>query len=532
MISISQTFQFAPERVPTEQTVQIPPSATLRSALSRAIRGSEGNHAEQAPAQNEELFGWYWMQYAKKFSMTKGKDVGSRHVGPASDLDDQLELRHYRFNELYDEDAFRKYMSALENTSGDRLAAYSFLLHISVAFLLPPAELERLLSVYGFPALHVKNLFHLSLYAVLNELRNAQDRMERNPFQEIEALYKEALTIISSEKPETGGRAAYSSKQEREAFSWESTRAIRTYLFHEQDLTPWNMLTLVSRHSEVFDRQHHRLLAEHRKCVQLFSILYASRSRDGQMPAETEYSLHQFLSDFRKKQDPKHINEDLYQIILKKRRHPTREAMLILWLYSYCFLFQPDVYVPAGFGDSDPLEKYEEYLIHPGAAYEPMKCPFQDFIFHDDANTGGSDGLVEHFHIFEYLSDPYDPVSPLCDHSNEQPFEARDSFLGEEMIAYLNGRLRDYTWPQLDKRRGFDRTILCLSGFSISGCAGPRPEVTFCGQRVSYDRKEWKKLEGTIPFPLFLITKLLREIKAQAGKPDYFPLECSLYEYI
>ena len=46
------------------------------------------------------------------------------------------------------------------------------------------------------------------------------------------------------------------------------------------------------------------------------------------------------------------------------------------------------------------------------------------------------------------------------------------------------------------------------------------------------DKDELGEMKGMIPFPLFLITKLLREIKAQAGKPDYFPLECSLYEYI
>lgn len=96
--------------------------------------------------------------------------------------------------------------------------------------------------------------------------------------------------------------------------------------------------------TEFYNLRHRRLLAEHKRLVNLFSSLYIHRWNWEEN--DKKYSLYKFLAAFCKVFEDRRLSDHIYWYVVKRGCHPTREFMIVLWIYAYCFLFCPEVSTP------------------------------------------------------------------------------------------------------------------------------------------------------------------------------------------
>jgi len=497
------------------------------SLYTAAVKGLCGNGYYTYRPFAQELFKWYKERYLDKFLMPKGRSGGSRTVD--SQKQEKPDKKSgYRFDRLYEEHTFLKYLTAEPEITG--ASARDFLLHVSVAFLLPPSQVDELLSFYGFLPLHVRNIHHLAIYAVLEEMNRSGNSSE-NPFNDIQNLYEQACQIISGSYSERSVGENDFPMDAQMVLEKNSTRYIQNYLFGEHTLSKENMLCFVERNADIFDRRHHRLLAEHRKCTALFSKLYDTKAADD-WNEEPAYNLYHFLSELclnlGKKRSPNDIQksgrryqENLIGIVMKENRQPTREIMIILWIYSYCFQFMPDIAVPAAFAKLDPLKNYEKYVGN-DEKYLFQHYPFQDYM----DLVGESRANMNVLHVLRYLADRTDKASPLpADFVKEH---AALDFDGTEMIAFINFKLQGYSWSQLNRKKPFDSVILQLRNLKVHlSSQDSISEAVYHGERVAWGQN---MITGNVPIPLTFITEILLSLKTEMG--GEFPLSCKLYEYI
>lgn len=462
----------------------------------------------------KELFQWYENRYHNRFRMIMGRSGGNRTVDGQQGSNKKT---GYRFDELYEEHTFLGYLTGehrIESTN-----ARDFILHVSVAFLLPPTQVDELLSFYGLPLLHVRNIHHLAIYTVLNDLNCSEDTTE-NPFDSIRNLYEQACQIAFTSTNRPSGSKDGLLTDQQMILEQNSTRYLQGYLFEKHALSRENMLLFIAHYANIFDRRHHRLLAEHRKCAALFFKLYDTRGKED-WSEEPSYNLYQFLSELCLNMARKHYREYLLDWIIKKNRHPTRESMIILWIYAYCFYYMPEIAVPASFLELDPLKGYAEY-ISSNEDYQLQYKPFGDYV--DIIGKGNvSTGRL---HALQYLSDSTDKASPLPEGYGAE--RASLDFYGAAMITFLNSKLREYSWFQLDGKKAFDNVILHLQNLEIHlNSSDSIDQATYYGNRIVWGNQ---MNTDNVPIPLVLITEILLSLKKEMD--GRFPLDCSLYEYV
>lgn len=506
-----------------------------------AVNELDGNGFYIYQQFSKELYQWYKTRYHNRFHMMMGRSGGNRTV---DDQQGSNKKTGYRFDELYEEHTFLSYLTGehrIESTN-----ARDFILHASVAFLLQPAQVDELLSFYGLPVLHVRNIHHLAIYTVLSDLNCSEDTTE-NPFDSIRNLYEQACQIAFAATNRPSGSEDDLLTDQQMILEQNSTRYIQGYLFGKHVLTKENMLLFIARYANVFDRRHQRLLAEHRKCAALFSNLYDTRKK-GDWDEEPKYNLYHFLTELclqpkersegkkehnqdkskdkeeqnqDKKEQRKHYREYLLDWIIKKNRHPTRESMIIFWIYAYSFYFMPEIAVPASFAELDPLKKYAEY-VSSNEDYQLQYKPFRDYV--DVIGKGKT--TVGRLYALRYLSDSTDKASPLPESYGTE--RAAVNFYGAAMISFLNSKLREYSWFQLDGKKVFDNVILHLQDLEIHlNSVDSIDQVTYHGNRIVWSNR---MNTDNVPIPLVLITEILLSLKKEMD--GGFPLACSLYEYV
>ena len=464
----------------------------------------------------QHLWSWYKEAYVNEPSEMKksglSRAVNNQHIhGDAS----------YRFDEPITENLFFSYLiDGKPLNTGD---ARDFIFHTAVAFKLDPTALDEILVKYGFHPMHEKNIHHMAIYAVLNDIKSGNLPAETNPFLAVREFFKKAREIVASEGIRELQKAEESypkmGNMEFEAFATGSTRVIHDYIAEQKNMTREKVLSFIRNHPEVYGMRHDRLLAEHKRMVDLFSELYKQRHTKGRPPgAEDRYWLFYFLNDFCKKIERKHFNDEIMGHILKNDRHPTREIMIVLWLYSFCFLSLPTVRTVDGNGIG---RSFKNLIPFSRSGKEHQEHPFQTYVDTKDPKDPGE------LRVYDYLSDSKIPSSPFFKFPKYLSDSASGSFEGSRLIDFINRKLLSYSWRVLDERLPFDGIIKPLDNLSIRW-SGSKITSAYYGEERITDVNSL--VIDNVPVPLVVITKFLDCTK---GTDDgYLPLQCDCYEQV
>lgn len=423
----------------------------------------------------------------------------------------------YRFDEPVDPKLFEVYLNdfPINQHPFQTTDARSFILHTAVAFLLSPDQLNRVLVTFGFHPLHVRHIHDMAIYVILQDATQnwtLGERRERDPFQEVWKVYEDArLLLIQAQTAEPRELL----EGEQAAFQSDSTREVQQYILG-QKLSRENLLAFVGSHTEFYNLRYRRLLVEHKWLVDLFSTLYIHGGSWEE--SDKKYNLYAFLSSNCREFNKKDFNRRIYGEIVKYQKHPKRELMIILWIYAYCFLFCPEVSTPCDFSEVIPFKHMKRKL---GIPLEDLEYPFLDYF----------DRKLEHLRVLEYLSDVSDRASPL--NGFYDGMTVYRIFSGSELVAFINKKLTDYTWCQLDGRNAFDYIILNLSPLKITMSEGGDFQSAFYGDEP-IDNVRRMNVDN-VPSPLVMIFNLLQEIKRLISDPGNIrmPLPCNqFYELI
>lgn len=461
-----------------------------------ADRKNESEHTIYGRAFRE-MWNWYRNTYASaiKADNCKKRNGMRRAVREYSDLSS--------FQTPY---SYRSFLNYIRNECpiiGDD--GYSFLLHTSVAFMLSPDMVDSMLVTYGFMPLHIKNLFHVAIHVVLSS-RQKNIREKDSVFDEIGECYKDELDAVARCVADSHLYVV----NETEAFDTGSTRVIQGYAL-KYSLSKATMLDFVERHASVFQSRHTRLLSEHKYLVNLFSELYIRRNVDSVTNRydEAAYSLYTFLRKFCRagKINRDTYKNEVYWKIAHESYHPTREFMIILWMYAYCFLYLPTINM------ENPKGGIKDY-----SAITPFdsgrESPFRKFVIGRSLNA------------LDYLADSSVRSAPLCGY--EVKFHSE--FRGEDFIVrYINEKLEDYSWRKLDERYPFDAVVMSIKHLCIEFDPESQKikKAYYHGKEIAQPNK--KEVEN-VPSPLVLITELFDTIKEQRSWS--LPLECKCCELI
>ena len=452
----------------------------------------------------------------------------------------------YRFDEPMTRSVLEKYLLRGE---GLRTADFrDFILHMAVAFRLTPETLDKLLMAYGFHRLHVKNVHHMAIYAVLRELETGSLPPDTDAFAAVKECFEKARKLLKDTSGQPG------SARSAGADPTYSTRFMENELSAQRDLTRARVLEYIAKNPELYGMRHVRLLAEHKRLAYLFGELYdphrADWTREGDTTASV-YCFYRFLNEFCKKTERKHFNEQIFNWIQREGRHPTRELMIALWTYAFCFLFTPviDVRRPDG-GTPWCDAKTVPFSARTQAAEE--ETPFADY--QDRTQEGG-------FRVLDYLrcsaengaEDKGDKAGILKEEGSEAPAPAEKpsarkdtdgsvygtvlsmdyapakgrGFSGEQLLAFINGKLQSYSWRSLDKRDPFDAIVQALGPLEYGNGRDGTPCWFFDGQRLKLPAGLPKT---DVPAPLALITELLHRVQTVNGGPFSPDFKC--YELV
>ena len=442
-----------------------------------------------------ELYSWYAHRYGTVLKMDKGSQGQKRLVGFRSG--------EYTFNLLYSDDRqFKNYLlTGLPQSGSQDLLA--FVLHTAVAFLVPLEELDAVLQRLGFHPLHVKNIHHLAIAYVLLMAENNQIDDTFNPFAEVERLYSLAHEIL--ETPVSTEETAYS-------FANQQTSVIREMLLQNKQLYSQNFEVLISHNRAELNMRHSMILADFHKLSAVFTHIFDTSEDELFLDEDFEsaYSFYRFVTRFcRENLSRKKYREELTSMIDRKQKHPTRNVLILLWLYAYCFSFLPGVLIsPVTFRRiTKQLRK-----THPDWA--------------DDAKNYYRDDL---FDVYGFIVGQPNRFVPQI-------------FRGSDFISYLNEKLLlRYGWGALNSKLPFDSYIQKLEPLVLQ--IAPSFTANRCSS-AEYDRN---RLEGlardvdNVPYPLVAVTQIFSCLAdlhaAKAAQSKYAklspcPLKCGLYEQL
>lgn len=404
----------------------------------------------------------------------------------------ETQYQEYHFDEPYDARPFKKYLTQLNIPARDE-DYLGFILHVAVAFLLKPDELDDLMKECGFQRLHARNIHHLAIYATLADYWEKGEIQDTsfNPFVRVKLLYERAREILNDNEP-----AAASLNEQQ-----DQTRWIREYLLAEGNLTIENFEDIVKRHKSSFTMLHKQILEDHHKFAALFSVIFDPGNTNDELWEEPvrEYSLYRFTDSFccphSSRQD---FEKKLYDHIDSGKKHPTRELMILFWVYTICFTTITNVAIE----DVKLINKIKRKLKKCN-----QRCNKDITAYYDD--------------YYGYLD-----LSGFL-YGRDRALH-NGSFDGTALVAYINEILTSrYEWARLNPQRPFDHCILNIfDGLRITGF-DPAPESRTTG-RITYHGVEVTntcKRVDSVPYPLCVLSMILKEL----SKYENYPLACSLY---
>ncbi len=417
-----------------------------------------------------DMFDWYTERYQNELNLKKGGRGQKRYV--------TKNMKQYSFDLLYcDDRQFNAYLLAETPQAGNQ-DLFCFILHTAVAFLVNPATLDKVLQKLGFHPLHVRNIHHLAIYTVLSDSQKTKKTLpiDYNPFKEVKELYDKANQILSLSPEDSPDAYTYDNKE---------TKEIREWIFVNRGLSKENFIRIVQQNKTALNMRHSLIMDDFHK----LSSVYSSILTDPEMDS-FNYSFYQFVNRFCNGVSQKKFKEYMHSTIDKDTemqiKHPTRQILILLCLYDFCFSFTKGVEMdPAEFEKmQDLLSKY-----HPEWARD-AKSYYSGEIF--DA-CGFINGWRDR--------------------------EIRLMFDGSEFVSWINNKLYErYGWGTLNPGLPFDHYILQLHKLCISYSRGY--EFKNCG-KIFWDSellaKNYAGVEN-VPRSLVVISDIMAEVENIIGE--------------
>ncbi len=437
-----------------------------------------------------ELYRWYIHRYDTELNMPRGTKGLDRTAGP----DDAA----YTFDRIYcDDRQFRNYLETELPQSGSQ-DLLAFVLHTAVAFLVPLEELDKVLQGLGFHPLHVKNIHHLSIAYVLLIQESKTAAADFNPFSEVRRLYFKALEILGS----SDGTA-----EESFCYADQETRMIRRILLQQKGLASRNFEVLIAQNRAELHTRHSRILSDFHRLSAVFIHIFDSSQPDGFDFPEEAYSFHRFVERLcKEKLSRKKFREQLTSMIDLNGKHPTRNVLILLWLYTYCCSFLPGIFI-----SETTYRRITKQLKKTDTQWaEAAKAFYQD----------------EMFDVYGFLT-------------NQPGRSIPQVFRGSEFVTFINEKLLlQYGWGALNDKLPFDHYIYALKDLTIwmtldGLCSG----AAYDGRRLHGIAKD----VDNVPFPLAAVTQIydcLAQLHIQKAaqypykKLSPCPLKCDLYEQL
>lgn len=495
-----------------------------------------------------ELFAWYKIKYGADPNNKGGKgSQGQRTVSISNTYKykstqkdgDNSQFGKYGFSQYYSEYQFHiKFASLLYSESGQPYM--DFILHCCVAFFVSPKKIDELLLHYGFSKLHVRNVHHMAIYTVLNSAQsmNAAEICKLNPFIEIEKLYIEARKLLND------GTKNYGISDDDFLIKETKTNMIHDILM-SNCISKESMLHYVSANKSLFSMRHSLILRDCWKYSRLYTHLYCKSGRDTidrivindeewdkeWSNGEEQYSLYNFYckyclqpsaggkKEYLSKPSYKNFKAALTNLIDSKWKHPSREFMIIIWLYNYCFASMNDMIVKG-------------YTI--SRLSKSFTKPIDDGIERD--YSGLSAKVKENYNK---STKRFSVSSFIFNKTSGRDFD------GHDVIDNINKHLDEYGWGQLDGRRKFDFYILSISHIKIrDNIDHDKRMIVWQKGKDSRYEEELGSVDNkkNVPEALVVITEYFDEIQKEMKKKkelaksentnDCYPLGCSVYEQI
>lgn len=476
----------------------------------------------------QAVYDWYEREYASLPAGKRGSSQNARKVNRNTE--------DYQFAHRYTIDSFELYMVAVRDIR--EIDAYDygftiepqpereFILHLALAFHLSHKELERLLSHYRHYPLHVKNIHDLAVFAALLS-------GEKNLFDTAGRLYLAARKVLSEPDPAVPEHIV--TPQEAAAFLG-STTSIHDFLLltiaarngqPAHRLTAESYLGYIGAHREIYNWRHSKLLRSH--CLLAESI-------DGYFRLDDTGDLRQYgpyafcarfcgIGNLKENSAPGgNWEQNFKKSIYREETHPTREAMILLWLYRACLTY----------ADSLPVsEAHRDYIAQLSGKktrarddrnlccnYPQMKDLFAE------AAAAIRCGLDESGETVSLAACLYG--------ENHRPAEFWD---GAAVTSHIDAQLTAHGLAPLSAKLPFDRVILALKPlkyYPAAGTYGGR-QIAHCNTVVYQDRirviLDYEHAgnaadvamvramqEKNVPAPLVLVFALFE--KMQACKQD------------
>ena len=198
---------------------------------------------------------------------------------------------------------------------------------VSLAFMVNPTSLDKVLQDLGFHPLHVRNIHHLAIYTVLSDSQKKKKALpnDYNPFSEVKQLYKEAEEFLSLPTECSPATYTYDNKE---------TKEIREWIFTNRGLSKENFFRVVKQNKPALNMRHSLIMDDFHK----LSSVYSSILTDPEMDS-FNYSFYQFINRFCNGISQKKFKEHMHSTIDKD----TYSLASILFYAATGLIFTPEM---------------------------------------------------------------------------------------------------------------------------------------------------------------------------------------------
>ncbi len=478
----------------------------LLNAAAEQYAESEGKDISRfAPIRKiEKLWEWYSNRYPSEKAENSADRANSRSVSRTTSEET------YDFHLPYKYETFKK--NLLEKT----YPSTEFIQHICIAFHIDRETCNKLLNAYGYLPLHEKNLHNLAVYSVLSGM----DTLGGNPLELVRDRYFKAREIL---KNNFGDSPVVMQTIE--------TVRLAEELDAHPDFTEEHYLNYVRKNAVYLTHRHSALLQEHSRLVNVFQDLYVARKKMAQntrwSETEGDHSLFSFVTLFCLELKYNNFADRLIKEIRKDgevmeraNRHPTREIMILLWLYEEFFRNSPPIPCPPKYASAFPAE------------------------YHTDSSPDKTKTALD-IHRLLFGTSPSRGSKKI--RYNRNPYTAAVHFDGPEAQRLINEKLKTYGYNQLTLNCKFDLLIMKFFSLKIyqfwdSGAAEYSCDFFEEQQILLRNDPDFSDVvcayeEYRVPIALSLFFKILGHAQSMgeslsggknAGKQRKFLLECRL----
>ncbi len=381
----------------------------------------------------EKIWGWYSAKYSDG-AVVREKGRSSRSVSLGVVADEK-----YNFHIPYQKTQF------MENLYGNVSVEPEFIQHICLAFRLGVEDCNTLLRTYGHLPLHSKNIHNMAVYTVLSSAH----LISGNLLAAVKKLFFGALQVVGD-------------KKKRPVRENKDTKALMDEIISKGVFDSEKFMEYIKAYAPLLNWRHSAIINEHDRLASAMRFVYMPLALkpaktvgtkeifDWESPEE-RYCLFNFLNSFCMELQSNHFVERFIGDIQndgKKasegksgsfvgNRHPTRESMILLWLFEDFFR------------NSAPVPCPKRAVAVLGKEY-----------FSGEADTEGKVLFDIQKYLFGGIGEEDTETVDITVHGAvTEHYKANVCFNGARTLAVINGNLELLEYSPLNERNAFDRLI-------------------------------------------------------------------------